>query len=112
MAAAERLAASSHLLSGDSEPAPAPAPAPSVVSGRAGALVEGVRHFYQTGEVPLSRGEALGYAEEARQRAELLGQRLRQEMVRIKQACRTARLACYMYGRTCVCVCVCVCVHV
>ena len=69
----------------------------------------------QAGGKPVTEAdvsEAKRKAEEARQRAELLGQRLRQEMVRFKQACRTARLACYTYGRTCVCVCVCVCLCV
>lgn len=46
------------------------------VSSRSGAILEGVRHALKTGEVPLTRGEALGYANEALGYAEETRQRL------------------------------------
>ena len=86
-AADERLQAGREILSSDpgapsssaahaSQPPPPTGERPAVAS-RSGAILEGVRHAIKTGEVPLTRGEALGYASEALGYAEETRQRLK-----------------------------------
>jgi len=87
-AADERLQAGREMLSSDASSTPSSSDAPQppqpaaadeqrpAVSSRSGAILEGVRHALKTGEVPLTRGEALGYANEALGYAEETRQRL------------------------------------